>query len=358
MHKKLMPIRVEDQQLQQAARQYEEMMRRRAADEDRLRGQNPFYVPMPQEPVMVMAPNVDGGWIGQHDLDPARVANALGRAAGRIVRAVAPNLAEKEEDLLKDAVKGEILDLDRRFGKVKNRVYRAGIEMEGGWAKLPEGLQLQRDGSVFRGGMPGNWPQLAGYGEVASPPLERIIVQQWMKKYHPTHVDHSCGLHVHMGFKSARHYSSLMDSPNYQETLLHYLTEWAKEEGIPKDHCVWDRLKGKNKYCRKLFWPDLQAVKQGKEHDVEREGNKKGHRYTIVNYCWGLGYETLEIRVLPMFDTAAISVSAINKVLDVTNAYLAEVAPKKVEARRKSRFAVNSVVDDDEVVRERRMIYV
>lgn len=257
-------------------------------------------------------------------------------------------------------VPGKMLNLDARFGHVKNRIAKVGIEVEGGWTVLPEGVkQANHDGSVFKAGLPPGCPLLVTKGELASPPIEPALLGSWTRKHHPQVVDPSCGLHMHIGVKKAEYYNLLMDSPDYQATIVGYLRKWATENAIPKDHCLWERLTGNNRYCRNLFWPELQAIKSGKEHDVERDGNKKGHRYTIVNYCWGLGFETLEIRVLPMMPTPALSVSALRKLVDVTNAYLAEVAPKNLEGRRGLKFKAGLTLDADEAaVQKKRVIYV
>jgi len=256
---------------------------------------------------------------------------------------------------------GKVLDLSRWMDQGKNRINRVGIELEGGWTIAHPGLQVHHDGSVFKGGIPKvpEAEKLLTAGEVSSPPIEPATMPVWVRKYHPQVVDYSCGLHIHMGFKSVLHYSRLMDSPDYQETLLDYLKQWGRDHHIPKEHCLWGRLDGQNKYCKKNFWPDLQAIKKGKEHNVDRDGGIVGNRYTVVNYCWGLGFETLEVRVLPMFDTPALSISALKCVMDVTNAYLAATAPRKLADRKKEKFTIKADnLEHDSVYREHRVVRV
>lgn len=275
------------------------------------------------------------------------------REEARLAGLAMPNANANEEETGM-AANVKPLNLDRWFGIVKNRIYRVGIEMEGGWLSIPDGgkAKIGHDGSVFRAGCPPGWPRLAATGEIASAPIEPALAASWMRKYHPSHIDESCGLHIHMGFKSALHYSRLM-VPEYPATVLSYLQKWAKDEGVASSHCIWDRLAGKNKFCQDKFWPDLQAIKAGKEHNVEQEGKKKGNRYTVVNYCWGLGFETLEIRVLPMFEDPGLSVRAIKKCIDVTNAFLGATAKKE------QKFKVEATQSDgEEVTREKRIVYV
>jgi hypothetical protein len=242
----------------------------------------------------------------------------------------------KKQDFLKDPEK-----LRPYIGAVRNRVYRAGVELEGGWKDNPTwkglGVAVAHDGSVFKNKEQGQQIRPTGIqliGEVASAPLEPIAVPAWMRAMYPAKVDATCGLHVHMSFYSPRHYSQLMDTPLLVEAMKMYLAEWGKEEGLPKTHCLWERLKGKHEYCTDKFWPDLQAT-SGRDHDRERDGN----RYTIINYGW-LVNETIECRVLPMMDTADQGIRAVKKVLDITNAVLAATA------EREEKLAADIVVKD------------
>jgi len=131
-------------------------------------------------------------------------------------------------------------------------------------------------------------------------------------------------MHVHMSFKLASHYSSLM-TIEYQNTMIEYLSRWGRGMNFPDTHPIWPRLAGKNKYCQLKFWPDKQAVVHRKDYNQD----KPGHRYTAINYCHGLnGNGTLEVRVLPMMDTVDQAISAVKCVLDVTNASLVALARK------------------------------
>lgn len=158
----------------------------------------------------------------------------------------------------------EPLKIDKLLGKVRNRIYLVGIELEGGWSKLPDtGTALVRDGSIhLEKGVRGEPPlipftreeimaeaalrygagatfnprqiqQIAAMmeenrvankyshlkiGELPSPPMEVKKFPLWMTKYYPSHVNDTCGLHVHMSFKSALHYQRLM-IPEYSKTI-------------------------------------------------------------------------------------------------------------------------------------------
>lgn len=230
----------------------------------------------------------------------------------------------------------EIVNLDRWIGKdsearPRNRIYRVGVELEGAWDRhvvglVHDGSVNPRDNPVFDASI----MQTCNIGELPSPPLEPIEIPKWIKDNYPKYIKHTCGLHVHMSFFTPRHYDKLADSPSYQETMLHYLYLWGKDEGLKKDHPLWPRLEGKSEYCTKKFWPEMQII-SAKDHDRRRKGN----RYTAINYCWSVfgskegGVGTLECRVLPMMETPAQSARAVRRVIDVTNAYLVATASRE-----------------------------
>lgn len=275
------------------------------------------------------------------------------------------------------------LNLDRLLGKCKNRIYFVGVELEGGWDKLPPGTKLIRDGSIhFEGDGPPQFSRIrlsaeqglrydtlieinrergftpresveyetlyragmatpagmiipAHIGEIPSEPLDPKDYAKWMTTMFPHHVNNTCGMHVHMSFRSALTYQRLM-VPEYQSTLLHYLEKWAKGMDLPKDHPLWDRLASKSEHCQDKFWPDQQARCTHKDYDK----NKKGHRYTHVNYCWNQ-HSTLEVRTLPMFKEVDQAIKAVKEILSITNAFIV------VDARREEKYKASLEAEDD-----------
>jgi hypothetical protein len=217
----------------------------------------------------------------------------------------------------------EPLDLDKVLGKPKNRVTKIGVELEGGWIKLPVGAKLERDSSVFNDAPP------AGHkaGELPLGPMQVAQLGSSMRKYYPQAVDATCGMHVHMSFETLFQYNLLADSPVYQETVMEYLLRWAKEEGFKDAHHIWPRLKGQSIYAQKKYWPQEQMQRQQKDHDKERYG----HRYTAIHYCWNR-YGTVECRILPMMETVEQGIRATRRVIDITNAYL--ILADRSKARR------------------------
>lgn len=222
------------------------------------------------------------------------------------------------------------LNIDKALGREpKNRIARMGVELEGGWLTLPEGCkEPEADTSVFKDPITRLQKIPTGFkvGELALGPMQPAFMRRAVTKYYPHKVDHTCGLHVHMGFETLYQYSLLADSPAYQETVIEYLSRWGKEEGLGERHPLWARLKGDSVYCQKKFWPQAQMEQTRKDHDKERYG----HRYTMIHYCWGR-YQTVECRLLPMMDTSVQAVRVVKRLLDITNAYLLTVDKGKVK---------------------------
>ena len=216
--------------------------------------------------------------------------------------------------ILKPKPAPKVLDISSLLGKCKNRISRIGIEIEGGWKTLPKGIALEHDGSVFRG----NRSVDISYGEIPLGPMIPGNYAAAIRKYYPHVVDATCGLHVHMSFEHLRIYSILM-AEEYQDTMVAYLTRWADDEGISGEHTFRDRLKGRSRFCQKMFWPDLQT-NASKDYNQDR----MGHRYTMINYCHQ-SHGTLECRLLPMFADVEQSVRGVKRVLEITNACLVKL---------------------------------
>src|SRR5207249_3365765 len=153
-------------------------------------------------------------------------------------------------------------------------------------------------------------------GELTSPPLavvEKEAVSTlhfptWMTASYPSSVNDTCGLHVHMSFKSALTYQRLM-TPQYPATILAYMAKWAAAEGFNDYHTIWARLAGKNEYCQHTFYADDQVTKADKDYDHHRVGN----RYSVIVYPWSR-HQTVECRLLPMMKSCDQAVRAIKEI--------------------------------------------
>lgn len=236
--------------------------------------------------------------------------------------------------------------------KLKNRVHLVGVELEGGWIQLPGNVEPQRDASVFRHGFkPEDIEKtklLQKVGEIPLEPLSPKTFPATFMLFYPDYVDQSCGMHVHLSLKRPFIYQRLMvNHPySYPATIVRYIERWALTEQLPADHPIWSRLANQNEYCQHIFHADEQVRTSAKDFDHHREG----HRYTVVSFCWSR-YKTVECRLLPMMQTAAQGVRAVQEVINITNAFLAASVEKEP-------FHRSAVVESDDVEMAEHRVYI
>lgn len=254
-----------------------------------------------------------------------------------------------------------------------NRIYLVGVELEGGWMKRPPDEDIIRDGSVefvpppaeyetvaqgydASGTMkyakvrkPSTWVHPEYVGEIVGRPMVpgSEDLHEWMRRCYPTMVNATCGLHVHMSFHHKLNYQRLM-TPEYMAAILDGLKEWGEAEGIPKDHSFWPRiLQPDHRHCSHQYLGDNQVKISRK--DYHSRGTVYS-RYTAINYCFsmrdgGKPRETVECRLLPMFDKAEQGISAIDAVINITNKFLSRI-------RQRERRSTVAVPKREEVIVE------
>lgn len=223
-----------------------------------------------------------------------------------------------------------------------SRIKLVGVELEGGWQTAPADLsRMIGDGSIQlqRGG------NILHVGEIPSPPLASPPeLFTWMTANYPQYTNSSCGMHVHVSFKSQNSYLRIMDKAFFDH-MIEKLYAWGRETGI-QDTNFFDRLEGKNTYCKKEYNPMGQV----------KYTQKGPHRYSILNYCHGR-YGTAELRVLPLFKTLDEAQKAITAYFTIVEDWLKRppVSLKSVKAsiemieernEKPSAKEINVVIDD------------
>lgn len=181
-------------------------------------------------------------------------------------------------------------------------IARVGIELEGGWNGPTRPANMQHDGSV---NVTADW-----VGEVASEPLLPNEIDSWMATHYPSTSNQSCGMHVHVSFRTLYQYSRLMEK-EFHEYLKVELKKWGTAEKIIARHPFWARLEGKNSYCQDEFCPEEQM----------HHKDKGGKRYAHLNYAWSR-YKTIECRLMPMFLDPLVGVSAVKAVIRCFEGFL------------------------------------
>lgn len=225
----------------------------------------------------------------------------------------------------------------------KNRINQLGIELEGGWDKMPKGMakwcgrtDITRDNSVVfepppvvtdpvTGARSFATPMPVVTGEIPSRPLAMTEWHDFMHACYPHHVNATCGMHVHMSFTTKLNYQRLMD-PAYMTHILKALYEWATKENLPSTHPLWDRLGNANhNHCAHIYLGDAQVKV---DHKDFRSRGTAYSRYTAINYCYAQ-HRTVEVRVLPMMDEVEQAIRAIQTVIDATNGFLAKIKTRE-----------------------------
>ncbi len=173
------------------------------------------------------------------------------------------------------------------------------------WYSEAQRDRIREDGCTCDGGASG-WQ-----GEISSIPMaSRDEYVAMLTTLHPDEANASCGFHVHASFTPSD-YSRLME-PVFWTFFTAKWRSWQRPEGANDDE--WERfqyrLDGRQSYCRANFTPDAQV-------------NDIGERYTQLNFCFRK-HGTLECRLLPMFNTPAVSVAAVDYLLSIYDEFLSQ----------------------------------
>jgi hypothetical protein len=234
------------------------------------------------------------------------------------------------------------------FNGIVNRIQAVGVELEGGWDTFPKlkDFRQDHDGSVrFKeprmieqfdaGGRrvvvpePGSPPYPKWIGElVMYPPKAVGQAAEWITRCYPPYVNETCGLHVHMSFYYKLNYSRLM-TPEYTTQMIQEIRAWGERNNIPTNHALWRRLDPRDEitqqHCAHIFLGDKQAAINKKDYSSR---GKAHSRYTAINYC-ALQHNTVECRILPMFEKPEQAVSAVHCVIDTTNRFLSKMRQRE-----------------------------
>lgn len=216
-----------------------------------------------------------------------------------------------------------------------NKVYRSptgkiitiGIELEGGFNRLPDheliNYSTHEDSSVEVGDgdcgeccacEDGDQCTNRGYdfvGELVSSVMPITDWQDWVKQCYPSEHDSSCGTHVHLGVSNTSAYENC-NSQEFHDYFVRELKAWGKRANIRSTN-FWDRINGKNSMCSDEYL--------GKEQLAVRDEGYPSCRYCILNFQYHK-HGTIEVRVLPVFDSPELTISAIKAVIKIFDTWL------------------------------------
>lgn len=309
----------------------------------------------------------------------------------------------------------EHFNVDKIIGTAKNRVHRVGIELEGGWVKVPDGEEFVRDGSVkieppVDPNAPSNtssqrydairacvenWNRQVAVGRRVIIDEDFPLGERWFDyrgriiniqdhggfyEYLSMNV-RSNKVKIHIGeipgrILEPKEIDSWMKRcypEHVNDTCgLHVHMSFVKSLHygrlmVPEYQATILTYLGKWAMNESIpkdhpIWSRLSGKNEFCKHeffaDVQARKTSKvydhhgnGNRYTAINYCHGQ-HGTLECRVLPMFEKVDQAIRAVHQVIDVTNACL------KFQAKREEKVNARVIDSIDQVEKHPNTEYV
>lgn len=217
------------------------------------------------------------------------------------------------------------------------RVDKVGIEIEGFWLDLATareraedltGRQGVSDGSVEGGGechcdeeeACSCGPTSGGRGwefQTQAGTLGEALRQ--LTALYPDRTNRTCGLHIHLSLLHQDDYT-LMCSDRF---FVHYrdrMKAWGERLGVNPTSEFWTRLNNGNQYTRtndaRADWPHCDTRGSGAITECR-------DRYRQINFLAYAEHHTIEFRTLPMFQSAALAVSAVEELIEIVEGFLA-----------------------------------
>ena len=154
----------------------------------------------------------------------------------------------------------------------------------------------------------------------SNPMSNRQVINGWLNTFYPTFVNDTCGLHVHISFKSPAFYA-LLATKKFNTYFRAKMKRWGTKNIDSPEHEFWKRYWYHNTFCSLRF----DAHNQLKGH---------GDRYSQLNFCAYRSHGTIENRLFPMFEKKELAISAVNEYIDCVESFI-YVEKDKFFARKK-----------------------
>lgn len=134
-------------------------------------------------------------------------------------------------------------------------------------------------------------------GEAVSNPGDVRFVNMFLRENYPDEVNDTCGMHVHLSFTNYFDYMTLCDE-KFHDSVLRSLKIFMTKHNL-QDTELPNRMAG-------VYYAQRQY--NGLSQQLDPYGSD---RYTTVNYSSFKKHNTIELRVLPMFDNIEDGIKAI-----------------------------------------------
>lgn len=215
---------------------------------------------------------------------------------------------------------------------LKKQWLQMGAELEGSWvsksrkstAEGVRGAKPQKDPSVHIG--------VGDPGEIVTRPHDNLEgLSADIIALYPDTVHDTCGFHIHTSFTPLQ--GSIIATREFYAYFKSEWAKWGKEMKFPRNHEFWNRLEGRNKFCKDLFEPEEQ-FKPVHTRPGGGAPTDNSVRYTMVNFHAWEKHGTIECRLLPQFSDREIAVKALYKLAYIYDSYLGEhgFAPINLES--------------------------
>jgi hypothetical protein len=231
---------------------------------------------------------------------------------------------------------------------MSQHIDKVGFELEGGWDGVRgispfTDITLIEDGSIngqgLRGERGGQAINATHVGEAVSPPMsiteavdgevvwKKWLLSHWPNAAAPNRTNCTCGFHIHISLLSMKDYAFL-SSKVFLFDLQDAMLTLGKALDLSPRHHFWERMEGKNRFCRFIF----DAASQMK---VKKDGGVYNVRYGMLNFSWR-AHGTVEFRALPTFFEAELGLKFAEAYLEFVNIWLD--ATEGIELVREVRF--------------------
>lgn len=179
-----------------------------------------------------------------------------------------------------------------------------GVELEGAWDYDPNRrFSIYSDGSVRFRDDDDDDDEIGQVGEtntgICQNPRELFAS---VRDRYPDRVNSTCGLHLHIGGTPAE-LSQIGSESNYRHVMAE-LGNLARNRGDGGYYRLAERLKGYNSYCATTYM-------------VPEHLRGSGERYYALNGRSYSEYQTLEFRILPMFDSPSNAIKALQTIINI-----------------------------------------
>ena len=135
----------------------------------------------------------------------------------------------------------------------------------------------------------------------------------YLQDNYPNEHDSSCGMHLHVSFKSKKAYMTLINS-KFKDELIDFYYNWLNENKINQDSRAYQRLKN-NTYCENSY---RKEDVEGQLYALDKDSSV---RYRVLNYCFSL-HNTIELRFLNIFDKKEISSKCVKAIIKFIDSYI------------------------------------